>query len=256
VLVLRCVIDSHVHMEGFGDADAVLGRAREAGVDAVVAVGGDAESSVYALGLAEKHQGYVYPGVGVHPSNVLKVDRGEAVRFVREHADKAALIGEVGLDYAYPFARAQEVRERMRGLYSELVEVAAEAELPVAVHSRSAYKDSLDILRRYDVAGAVFHWYDGPLETLRLILDSGFYVSATPAVEYSKGHRAVLAEVPMERILVETDSPVHLRRLGRRSEPADVWLTVHALAGLKGMEPGEVAGIATRNTETLFRVGG
>jgi TatD DNase family protein len=254
VLVLRRVIDSHVHMEGLGDADAVLGRAKDAGVDAVVAVGGDAESSAYALELAGRHQGYVIPGIGVHPSNVLNVDPGEALRFVREHADRAALIGEVGLDYAYPFARTEEVRERMRTLYSGLVEVAAEDGLPVAVHSRSAYRDSLDILRRYDVAGAVFHWYDGPLETLKLILDSGFYVSATPAAEYSKGHRAALAEAPMERILVETDSPVHLRRLGRRSEPADVWLTVHALAGIKGMEPGEVAGIATRNTETLFRV--
>ncbi len=252
---MRRVIDSHVHMEGLGDAEAVLGRAREAGVDAVVAVGGDAESSAYALELAGRHRGYVYPGIGVHPSEALKVDHGEALRFVREYADRATLIGEVGLDYAYPFAREAEVREKMRALYSGLLEVAAEEGLPVAVHSRSAYKDSLDLLRRHDVSGAVFHWYDGPLETLREILDSGFYVSATPAAEYSKGHRAVLAEAPMERILVETDSPVHLRRLGRRSEPADVWLTVHALAGLKGMEPGEVAGIATRNTETLFRVG-
>jgi len=252
---LRRVIDSHVHMEGYGDAEAVVGRAKEAGVDAVVAVGGNVESSAYALELAERHQGYVYPGIGVHPSEVLKVGHGEALRFVREYAGRAALVGEVGLDYAYPFAKAAEVREKMRAIYSGLLEVAAEEGLPVAVHSRSAYEDSLDILRRHDVPGAVFHWYDGPLETLRLILDSGFYVSATPAAEYSKGHRAVLAEAPMERILVETDSPVHLRRLGRRSEPADVWLTVHALAGIKGMEPGEVAGIAARNTETLFRVG-
>jgi TatD DNase family protein len=256
VLVLRRVVDSHVHMEGLGDAEAVLGHAREAGVDAVVAVGGDVKSSAYALELAERHRGYVYPGVGVHPSEVLNVDRGEALRFVREHAGRAALVGEVGLDYAYPFARAEEVREKMRTLYSALVEVAADEGLPVSVHSRSAYRDSLEILRRHDVPGAVFHWYDGPLETLRLMLDSGFYVSATPAAEYSRGHRAALTEAPMERILVETDSPVHLRRLGRMSEPADVWLTVHALADIKGMEPGEVARIATRNTETLFRVGG
>ncbi len=252
---MRRVIDSHVHMEGLGDADAVLSRAREAGVDAVVAVGGDAESSAYALELAEMQGGYVIPGVGVHPSEALNVDLGEALRFVREHAGRATLVGEVGLDYAYPFARTDGARERMRALYSGLLEVAAEEGLPVSVHSRSAYRDSLDILRRHDVPGAVFHWYDGPLETLRLILDSGFYVSATPAAEHSKGHRAALAEAPMDRILVETDSPVHLRRLGRRSEPADVWLTFHALAEIKGMEPREVAGIATRNTETLFRDG-
>ncbi len=253
---MRRVIDSHVHMEGLGDADAVLRRARDAGVDAVVAVGGSVESSAYTLDLAERYGGFVVPGVGVHPSEALNVDPGEAMRFVGENAGRAALVGEVGLDYAYPFARTDEARERMRALYSGLLGVAAEEGLPVSVHSRSAYRDSLEILRQYDVPGAVFHWYDGPLETLRLILDSGFYVSATPAAEHSKGHRAALAEAPMERILVETDSPVRLRRLGRRSEPADVWLTVQALAEIKGMEPGEVAGIATRNTETLFRVGG
>lgn len=251
---MRRVIDSHVHMDGLGDADAVVRRAEAAGVDAVVAVGGSVESSAYALRLSEKHKGYVFPGVGVHPSEALNVDPGEAVRFVREHAARASLVGEVGLDYSYPFARGEDARERMRGLFSGLVGVAAEAGLPVSVHSRSAYRDALDILRRHDVGAAVFHWYDGPLDTLRHILDSGYHVSATPAAEYSRGHRAVLAEAPMDRILVETDSPVHLRRLGRRSEPADVWLTVHAVAGIKGMEPGEVAGIATRNTETLFRL--
>ena len=251
---MRRVIDSHVHMDGLGDADAVVRRAREAGVDAVVAVGGSVESSADALRLAERYEGYVVPGVGVHPSEALKIDQGEAVRFVRENAGRASLVGEVGLDYSYPFARGEDARERMRELCSGLVRVAAETGLPVSVHSRSAYRDTLDILRRHDVEAAVFHWYDGPLDTLRLILDSGYHVSATPAAEYSKGHRAVLAEAPMERILVETDSPVHLRRLGRRSEPADVWLTVHALAEIKGMEPGEVAVIATRNTETLFRL--
>lgn len=254
MIVLRRVIDSHVHMDGLGDADAVIRRAEAAGVDAVVAVGGSVESSAYALRLGEKHRGYVFPGVGVHPSEVLNVDHGEAMRFVKEHAAEASLVGEVGLDYSYPFARGENARERMRALFSGLAEAASEVGLPVSVHSRSAYRDTLDILRRRDVGGAVFHWYDGPLDTLRLILDYGYYVSATPAAEYSKGQRTVLAEAPMERILVETDSPVHLRRMGRQSEPADIWLTVHALAGIKGMEPGEVAGIATRNTETLFRL--
>ena len=251
---MRRVIDSHVHMDGLGDADEVIRRAREAGVDAVVAVGGSVESSAYALQLAGRHEDYVVPGIGVHPSEALKVDHGEAMRFVRENVGKASLVGEVGLDYSYPFARSEDAKDRMRALCSGLVEIAAEMGLPVSFHSRSAYMDTLEILRRHDVQGAVFHWYDGPLDTLRLILDSGYYVSATPAAEYSKGHRAVLADAPMDRILVETDSPVHLRRLGRRSEPADVWLTVHALAEIKGMEPGEVAGIATRNTETLFRL--
>ncbi|MBN2334876.1 TatD family hydrolase [Candidatus Bathyarchaeota archaeon] len=249
---MRRVIDSHVHLEGYDEA--VIDRAKESGVDAIVAVGGNIESSIQTLGIAERHPGVVYPGIGVHPADALKVDVDEALRFVAENACRTRLIGEIGLDYAYPFAKPPEVRERQRRLYAGLLDAAAENGLPVSVHSRSAYRDSLELLRSRDVAGAVFHWYDGPLKTLRGILDSGYYISATPAAEYSKGHRAVLAEAPMERILVETDSPVYLRRLDRRSEPADVWLTVHALAELKGMEPGEVARVATRNTETLFRV--
>ena len=111
---MRRVIDSHVHMDGLGDADSAVRRAKEAGVDALVAVGGSVESSTYALQLAERYEGYVVPGVGVHPSEALNVNHVEAVRFVREHAAETSLVGEVGLDYSYPFARGEIGRASCR----------------------------------------------------------------------------------------------------------------------------------------------
>jgi len=251
---LRRLMDSHVHLDGMGDPEAVIGRARAAGVDAVVAVGGNLESSARALEIAELHPCYVFPAVGVHPADVLKVDLSEALAYVGENAARAVAVGEIGLDYAYGFARPPEVRERMRALYRGLLEVAEAQGLPVAVHSRSAYGDALAGLREVDVPGAVFHWYDGPVHVLRDILDAGYYVSATPAARYSRGHMEVVRETPLERLLVETDSPVHLRDLGRMSEPADVRLTVDAVAELKGVEPEEVARVSTLNAETLFRL--
>jgi TatD DNase family protein len=251
---LRRLMDSHVHLDGLGDVEAAICRAKGAGVDGVVAVGGNLESSARSLELAELHSGYVFPAVGVHPADVLKVNLAEAVAYVDENASKAVAVGEIGLDYAYGFAKPPEVREKMRELYGGLLEVAEAHSLPVAVHSRSAYGDALSGLRVHDVPGAVFHWYDGPVHVLRDILDAGYYVSATPAARYSRGHMEVVRETPLERLLVETDSPVYMRDLGRVSEPADVWLTVEAVAGLKELEPAEVARVSTRNAETLFRL--
>ena len=101
---------------------------------------------------------------------------------------------------------------------------------------------------------AVFHWYDGPIHYLKVILDSGYYVSATPAAVYSKGMIAVLNNAPLDQILVETDSPIFLRTLNRMSEPSDIGITIDALARIKGNPKENVAHITTKNTETLFHL--
>jgi len=250
---MRRLIDSHVHMESFEDPDVIVQQSKNSGVDAVICVGGSIESSKVAKKLALDHPGYLYPALGVHPSEVLNDDIDAAIAYLRKNLDGCVAVGEIGLDYAYSFAKPKDVRAKMRGIFSRFLEVAAEFDLPVSVHSRSAYKDSLELATAASVGG-VFHWYDGPIHTLKDILDAGFYVSATPSVAYSKGARAVMAEAPIERILVETDSPVYLRNLARRSTPVDVKLVVDTLAELKGMDASEVSMVTARNTERLFRL--
>ena len=250
---MRRLIDSHVHMESFDDPESVVQQSRDAGLDAVICVGGSLESSRVAKQLAQKHPDYLYPALGVHPSEILNEDIDAAVAYLRENLDGCVAVGEVGLDYAYSFAKPKDVRARMREVFSRFLDLASEFDLPVSIHSRSAYRDSLDLAVGAGVEG-VFHWYDGPIHTLRGILDAGFYVSATPSVVYSKGARAVMEVTPIERVLLETDSPVYLRNLDRRSTPVDVKLVVEALAELKGMDVSEVSRVTSRNTERLFRL--
>jgi TatD DNase family protein len=208
---------------------------------------------VKSLEVAGLFPDFYFSAIGVHPSNILKTDLDAAEAFISENLTRCVALGEVGLDYAYDFARSKDIRAVMRGLLERLIELAVDVGVPASVHSRSAYKDTLEIVVASGVE-AVFHWYDGPIPVLRELLDAGFYVSATPAVEYSKGARAVMLEAPLERILVETDSPVFLRGLGRESSPVDVVGVVDALAELKGLESSEVARVTTRNTERLFGI--
>ena len=250
---MRRLIDSHVHMESFDEPGAIVQQSADSGVDAVICVGGSLESSKVAKRLALEHPGFLYPALGVHPSEILKEDIDAAVVYLRENLDGCVAVGEIGLDYAYSFAKPKDIRTRMRGIFSRFLDVASEFDLPASIHSRSAYKDSLELAAGAGVEG-VFHWYDGPIHTLRFILDAGFYVSATPSVAYSKGAMAVMEETPIDRVLVETDSPVYLRNLDRRSTPVDVKLVVDALAELKGMDVSEVSRVTTRNVERLFRL--
>ncbi len=250
---MRGIIDSHVHMESFEDPDSIIQLSKESGIDAIICVGGNLESSRFTKTLAEKYPRYVYPALGVHPADVITEDIDAAIEYLRCNLDSCVAVGEIGLDYAYSFAKPKDIREKMRAIYMRFLELAAEFNLPAAIHSRSAYKDSLSLAVEAGVKG-VFHWYDGPLHTLRDIIDAGFYISATPSVEYSKGARAVMRKAPMDRIIVETDSPVYMRKYDRKSTPVDVKLVIEALADLKEMDSLEVASITTRNTEKLFNL--
>ena len=248
---MRRLVDTHAHMESL-DAELVRSDALAAGVDAVVCVGGDLESSRRSIELSRLYPGFYFSAIGVHPFNVLKVDVEVAETFFAENLWQCVALGEIGLDYAYDFARSGDVRLRMRDVFRRFLGVAAGAERPVSVHSRSAYLDAFELVDASGVCGAVFHWFDGPVHVLRRILDAGFYVSTSAAVRYSRGVRAVIAEVPLERILVETDSPVFLRNEGRLSTPSDVAGVVEELARLKGLDFGEVARVTSGNAERFF----
>lgn len=250
---MRRLVDSHAHMESFSDPGTITRESVEAGVDAVICVGSDIESSITALELAKSFPEFYYPCIGVHPAEVLKTKLNEVEDFVSSRLSECVALGEVGLDYFYDFARPEEIRSLMRNVFKGLLGLAAEEGVPASVHSRSAYEDALELVMEAEVE-AVFHWYDGPIHTLHKLLDAGFYVSATPAVEYSKGVQRVMRETPLERILVETDSPVFLRSLERNSRPMDVLRVVEALAELKDLDAGDVALAVTRNTERLFGV--
>lgn len=246
------LIDTHVHLSSFSDVSEVIKNSKRNGVDAIIAVGGDLESSVKTLEIAEKDPKFIFPGIGIHPSEILREDLGGFLGYLDENISKLVVIGEVGLDYSYPFAEDETVKERQREVFKVLIKRAKNASLPVSIHSRSAYSDALKLVLDHGPEKSVFHWYDGPLSTLEALLDEGFYVSATPALEYSKDHRLVIENTPLERILVETDSPIYLRSLKRRSEPSDVLLTLKELAKVKEQDLNETIKVCAKNALKVF----
>ena len=238
-------IDTHSHLDELKDSAAALARAREAGLAAVVGVGMGLDSNRSILTLAEDQPDLVLPALGAHPWNVKAEDWRENAEFVAGHLASAAALGEVGLDY-----KVKVDKSLQRRVLSKMLALAAELDKPVLLHARFSQNDCLEMLIEASITRCVFHWYSGPLDILDRILDAGYHVSATPALAYSPPHREALAHAPMDRILVETDSPVKYQ--GKASEPADVLTTIRLLAELRGMSGEETAARTTANARAFF----
>jgi len=242
------LVDTHAHLEEIPDLASVLARAKAAGVMAVIAVGSDLASCERALEISRDYPGFVFPALGVHPTSL----GGEEAVFnlMEERLGAAVAVGEVGLDYKV--AGPGDLREAQKRAFARCLEMARARRKPVLVHARAAWADAFDMVKKSGVEKVVFHWFAGPQEVLEGILASGYFVSATPAVEYSAGQRSAVKYAPMTQLLLETDSPVTYR--GRASEPADVARVLGEVARLKGVGEAELAGITTANALALFQI--
>jgi TatD DNase family protein len=176
--------------------------------------------------------------------------------FIKSNIDKAVAVGEVGLDY-HKRVRAGAEKDLQKTVLKQLLEIAAEHEKPALLHSRYAWRDALTAVEEAGVQKAVFHWYTGPSSVLRDIIGQGFYISVTPAVEYHEEHRRAVREVPLERMLLETDAPVVYGR-GRNSEfmasPVDVNRSMAGASLLRDLSKREIAEKTTENAGKLFGI--
>jgi len=250
---LRRLIDTHAHLSDLEDMEGTIRRAEEAGVDAVVAVGANLRTCMETFRWSEAFPSSVFPALGIHPTEWAEDDVAATLRFIEARLGDCVAVGEIGLDYwSREARRSGKMRELQRGLYVQQLEMAAEQGKPALVHGRGAWRDALDLARLHGPGRVVFHWYSGPQDVLTELLDAGYLISATPAAEFSRDHRAALSAAPLDRILMETDSPVSYH--GAPAEPADLRRTLRALAELKGISEDEVARTTTRNAERFFRI--
>jgi len=249
------LVDSHAHLEELEDLDAALERARQTGVIAIIAVGSDYESNVHVLEIAAKYPNLVYPALGLHPGSLNKdiLSLGHDLRFVEDKMEDVVAIGEVGLDYDKRVV-ARAGKDRQKEAFRGVLTLAKRYNKPVIIHSRYAWRDSLTLAEGAGVGKAIFHWYTGPTNILKDILDGGYFVSATLAAEYHAEHRRAIKETPLQNLLLETDCPVVYR--GHQAEPADVSRVLQAAAELKGLSPDTVAEATTENALRLFRLPG
>ncbi|MGQ9544098.1 MAG: TatD family hydrolase [Candidatus Bathyarchaeia archaeon] len=238
------LVDTHAHIDELENIDAVLERAKGVGVIAIIAVGSNLTSSMNILKLSQKYQGFIYPAIGIHPLEVGK-DLEEAIELIERRIDECVAVGEVGLDY-----RSRIDRNLQRGVFESMLEIARRHDKPVSVHSRGAWEDVLSHMIDHKISKGVFHWYSGPVDTLRKILDCGYYISATPAVEYSPKHREAVMETPVDALLLETDTPVKYQDI--QSEPSHVYRVLTAVAKMKGISMNDLAEATTDNSNRLF----
>jgi TatD DNase family protein len=236
------------------DIDCIIIKAKKVGISAIIGMGVNKESNNKILQLSKRYPGYIFTCLGIHPGEISKIDVKETITHIKENISKCIGIGEIGLDYSQKSSRSNEIRSEQRKIYIKLLSIAKQFSLPVVIHSRSAYKESFSLLKEYGPNKAVFHWYDGPTHILKEILEGGFFVSATPAATYSKGLKNVLSNTPLEQILVETDSPVYIRKYKRISEPADLTISLKSLAEIKALSIHEVNKITSLNTQKLFNI--
>lgn len=251
------LFDSHCHLTDerlVGEVEAVVGRAREAGVDRMVTIGADPEDMEAAVALAARFDG-VWASVGVHP-HVADRATPEVFDRIVELAGRAKVValGETGLDYYYDNAP----REGQRRAFVRHLELGAELDLPVVVHTRSADEDTIAVLREAGrTVQGVLHCFTGGWELLETALDLGWYVSFSGVVTFKNfDGEAVVRAVPADRLLIETDSPylapVPMR--GRRNEPAFVRHVAEGVARIRGESFEVVAARTSANAARFYRL--
>ena len=258
------IVDSHAHLEFEQfDADraAMLERARAAGVETILAIGSGtspAERLDAAIPFAEQHY-WIYATVGVHPHDASAATDEHFAR-LDELARHPRVIGwgEMGLDYYYDHSP----RDVQKQVFRRQLEQARRAKLPVIIHCRDAWDDCLEILEldwRSTGIGGIFHCFTGTIDEARRGLDMGFLISFAGNVSYPKNQqiRDVAREVPLDKILTETDSPflAPQGRRGKRNEPAFVVEVAQTLANVRDLAADEVAAATAANFRRLFRLG-
>lgn len=250
-------VDSHCHLDALGEAAPhAIVRARAAGVAALITVGTDLETSRRCLEIASQHEG-VWATVGLHPHDADQFSQqllNEVVRLAQ--APEVVAIGEVGLDYY----RDLSPRPAQRWAFADQVEAAKAADRAVVIHMRNSHEDVFALLSEIGPPDRlVFHCFSGgPAEATRA-LDLGGYLSFAGNVSYRGAEelRAAARVVPLDRVLVETDSPylAPIPHRGKANEPAFVALVGAAVAGARERPVEEIARSTTDNARTVFRLG-
>ncbi|BDR93346.1 TatD family hydrolase [Vulcanisaeta souniana] len=234
--------DAHTHLHEFLDS-RIAEFVREI---TITAVSDDYPSSKRTIDLANTYENIV-PCIGIHPWNVDKVGLDE-LKQLDKLISEARCIGEVGLDRRF----VPQTFSRQVEFFRVFVNWARDYGLPLNIHAPDAWVDVLEIVRRADVDGALFHWYTGPLNLIQEIRDYGYYISINAAIKVQEKSRVVARETPLDMILLESDGPYEYR--GITLEPPMVKEAANIVAQLKGVGIDNLWESIANNFSRLFRV--
>ncbi len=255
------LIDTHCHLDmgaNDGSLDVTIQNAAHEGVTGIITVGIDVASSRKAVELAKRFPG-VWATIGIHPHNSEICNR-KTLSQLREVAldneHNVVGYGEIGLDFAKKYAP----RDVQITSFEAQIELAKDLDLPVIIHDREAHDETLDILKAHTPFPAlgVMHCFSGDIRLAEKIIDMGLYISIPGIVTFKKSDKMqqVAREIPLERMILETDAPflAPVPYRGKTNKPEYLLYTAQKTAELRGISLDEVATQTTANTETLFRL--
>jgi len=254
------LIDTHAHLtyEGLAESlDDVLARSTAAGVTKWICIGTDAEHNEKVISLAAKYEN-IYAVLGIHPHYASDYKPQDLQRLTElVGSGKVIAIGETGLDFHYNFSK----QDAQRDLFKRFLEIASVNNLPVVIHSRNAFEETIEILEKFAdrKTKIVFHCWGGTIEQTRQLIDNGFYVSFTGIVTFKNAQqtRDAVKTVPLDRMMIETDCPYmspEPMRGQKVNEPALLVYTARKIAELKSVDVDTLAEQLAVNTKEFFNI--
>lgn len=249
--------DTHAHYddEAFDEDRAeLLDSMKDGNVSLIVNPGIDLESSKNAIAFAEKYD-FMYAAVGYHPEDIAKFSEEDYAQICKmaEHP-KCVAIGEIGLDYYWDDTH----KEEQKSIFRKQIELALKLNKPVIIHDREAHGDSLEIILDYPELKGVFHCYSGSAEMAKELLKRGWYLGFDGPVTYKNARKTVevLEICPLDRVLIETDSPYMspVPKRGKRNDSRNLCHIAEKIAEIKGESPERIAAITLENGRRLFGI--
>lgn len=244
--------DTHTHIcDAAFDADRadVLARAEQSGIRAIIAVGEDLKDGEKNLALAQKFP-ILKPAAGLYPTHLDIVAADEMMAFIRANRKALWAIGEVGLDFWV--VKSEKERSLQREIFSRFVALSTELDLPLNVHSRSAGRHAVDLLTRNGARRVQMHAFDGKITAARPALEAGYFFSVPPSIVRSRQKQKLVRHLPLDCLLVETDSPVLGPEPGARNEPANITVSIRVIAEIKHISEAHVVETVVANTRKLY----
>lgn len=249
--------DTHTHLddEKFDqDRELVIENLKKEGVSLAVNVGADLMSSKNSIALAERYD-FIYAAVGVHPNEVGEMqDKDlETLAKMAEH-EKVVAIGEIGLDYHYD----EPERDVQKVWFEKQLQLAQALDMPFIIHDRDAHQDTMEMIKKVGYFNGVMHCFSGSCEMAKIMLDLGFYISIAGQVTFKNAPkvRDVAKMIPIDRLLIETDSPYLTPEphRGERNNSANVRFTCAKIAELKGFSAEELAKMTLENGKKFYGI--
>lgn len=250
------LFDVHCHLQDAsfdGDRGEAVARAKKAGVRAVLAVSEDAADARRVLEIAREYPDFVAPAAGVHPDRAPDLsDSGvaEVLDLVARRAGELCAVGEIGLDYRPRWD--ERARARQREVFAAMLDAARRADLPVSVHSRGAGRHAVDFLLERGFTRACLHAFDGRAVHVERGAAAGLFFSLPPAMVRLRVMEKWARRIPLDRMLLESDSPVLGPSPDARNEPGNIASLLPALSALRGFASADLAAALGENTKRLF----